>query len=199
MLCVSNCAPQLPFGVNGANCGDLPEGLEGGISYLIASKCSVKFDPLVNPITDWESWKVFAENREIMLSPILRSGDKPETETTTERVATCFPETITSETHLINFQALVSDTENLTDYDFWDTLKTKLSGYNIGWIGCDGLIYVNGNMPGFKTTGNVSEVIPENNDNLKFFQGQLRFKHKGLIKPIKVDNFFDAFLNAPIS
>jgi hypothetical protein len=198
MLCLSNCAPSLPNGVQGANCGDI-ETREGGISYLIASKCSVKFDPNVNPITDWESWKAFADNRDIMLSPVLRSGEKPETETTTERVKTCYPETTTSETHIINFQSVVADLQNLSDYDFWSTLKDNLTGYNIGWVGCDGLVYTNGNVPGFKMFGNVSEIIPENNDSLKFFGGSFRFKHKGIIKPVKVDNFFDAFEAAPIS
>lgn len=198
MLCVSNCAPTLPNGVQGANCGDI-ETREGGISYLIAAKCTVSFDPLVNPITDWTSWQAFANNRDIMLSPLLRSGDKPETETTTERVATCLPETITAETHVINFQSVVADLDNLTDYDFWGKLKDDLSGYNIGWVGCDGLVYVNGNIPGFKCSGNVSEIIPENNDSLKYFGGQIKFKHKGLIKPVKVTNFMDAFENAPIS
>lgn len=198
MLCVSNCEIDLPISPEGANCGDI-ETREGGISHLIAAKCTIQFDPLVNPITDWESWQTFVNNRDIMLSPILRSGDKPETETTTERVATCLPETVTSETHLINFQSVLADLENLSDYDFWARLKEKLSGYNIGWVGCDGLVYVNGNIPGFKMSGNVSEVIPENNETLKYFMGQLRFKYKGLLKPVKIVNFMEAFANQPIS
>jgi len=198
MLCISNCAPTLPIAVEGANCGEI-NTREGGISHLFIAKCSVKFDPDVNPITDWESWKAFADNREIMLSPILRSGDKPETETTEERVATCNPPTVISETHLINIQSVLADTDNLTDYDFWGKLKTDLKGYNIGWVGCDGLVYTNGNIPGFQMSGNISEIIPENNEALKYFMGQLKFKYKGLLKPNKIVNFFDAFLTAPVS
>jgi len=198
MLCISNCAPALPFSVVGSNCGDI-DTREGGISYLIAAKCSVAFNPAVNPITDWESWEALVNNRSIMLSPPLSSGDKPETETASERVSTCNPETVTSETHLINFQSKFADLVNLTDYDFWGTIKENLQAYNIGWLGCDGLVYVNGNIPGYRMFGNVSEVIPENNEALKYFMGQLKFKYKGLIKPTRIENFMAAFANQPIS
>lgn len=76
MLCISDCIKDLPVNIE-ALCEVSTR--EGGINRLIVAQCDMKFSA-ENPVTDWEVWKTFQEAGKVMLSPVLSSGEKPETE-----------------------------------------------------------------------------------------------------------------------
>lgn len=200
LLCVSNCVKGLPINIEQL-CE--PGIRNGSIKHLIVATCDVEFTT-GNPVTDWEEWKSFADNRKIMLSPALREAEKPETEATDELQIGCGTPIVIQEQHILTGQSAIADNENLYDFDFWSELKKNLSKYRIGWVDCNGLVYINhrgGNnyLPGFDMTGQINHIIPADNNTLQYFMYNLTFKLKGIVKPLNIVNFEEAFKNAPIS
>lgn len=195
MTCISQCIPELPEAIQ-MLCDE--DFRLGGLQYLIASKCNFKFDPDVNPITDWESWKTAVENRDVLISPALFTGEKPETEKTQEKIKVCGEERTTSQTHLFNGVSKLFDVNNKV-FDFWDEIERNQRYYRFGWLDCNERVYADANYPGYKGSLVVDHIIPATNDETQSFNFTLRIKKRGILKPTNIPNIEEAFENMPVS
>jgi hypothetical protein len=191
-ICISPCIADLPQSL-AAVCKE--EGRPSGINHLIIAQCDVKFVEGENPVTDVQSWKDFVDAGKIMLSPLLAEGEKPEPDNQTQRISACRPEIVINQTHSVTGHSIIADAENLDDFKFWNELGENLSSYLIGWLGCDGLVYGdwNNDKPGFIMSGLPSHVKATTNDEDDMFMFNFEFKKKGIVVPVKVDNFLTAF------
>lgn len=202
-LCISDCSAATPLSFDDCNV----QTREGGIPRLLFFSCDWQFNGTVDidgtptaigPITDIEAWQIGVANRKISRSPI-GYGEKPESSFTTERLAACLPEGIATETHALNFISKAFDNDNNLDCAYWQTIRDAYLQYKIAYQDCTGRVYVKStSIPGFDFIPVAwSHVIPNNNDELQFFQANVEFKYQGVICPILIPNFDQAF-NVPI-
>jgi hypothetical protein len=202
-LCISDCAIPTPLSFDECNV----QTRVGGIPRLIFFACDWRFDGTVKidgedvevgPITDIAAWQLGVANRKISRTPI-GYGEKPETSTTTERIAACLPEAIATETHVLNFISKAFDNDNSLDCVYFNQIRLEYLQYRIGWVDCTGRVYVgNPASPGFAfVPTSWAHIIPDNNDELQFYQANSEFKFQGIVCPIVVPNFDQAF-NVPV-
>lgn len=208
-LCSSSCgnnaeAPRFPTGCD-------VEQRKGGIPNLIFISCNVRFAgdgetsiPLTTPtgstinvgkITDYTSWALLVQNNMVRISP-EGLGDKPESSYTLERVSSCKPEQIASETHVVNFQSKQVDGDNFYDRTYWQQVRTQFNKYRLLYIDCNGIIYWTGDPedPGFEFTPTVlGYIMPQigQTDNA-YYQANLSFVYSGIPAMILVANIMEA-------
>jgi len=174
MSFLSDCTPNLPINYQ-QSCNVVTR--TSGIKFLIFFKNGVTFDESTDPITDWENWQTKVANGDIIITPELATGEHPETDDTTEPISTCGTDAVVNETHSINGTVKKLDADE-KDFTFFNTLKTNLYNYNVGWIGCDGLVYVGSNTsPGFTPNGKINHVQDENDGTFQRYVLNLTFKY----------------------
>lgn len=198
LLTISCASENLPNAYYACN----PGKRKGSIDRLIIAKKNVEFDPNVNPFTDWESWKAFADNRDIMISPRLVSAEKPDTETTDELIIGCGTPEVIDEVHTITGQSKLFDNVDDQDFDFWAGIKDNQADYIFGWVDCNGRVYFDwlNNKPGFEMQGSgVKHIIPAERTASQYYMFTFTWSYLGLVKGHKIVNFDQAFKNAPVS
>lgn len=186
-LCPSPCVKPLTANPLGNLCDD-NNIRTAGIKHLIAATCDVE----IEVPTDYTEWKTFADEGKILLSPKLLA-EKPETDDSTLVVDSCGSEVVIQETHTLSGTSSYFTDENEDIFNFWADLKKNLQSYRIGWIDCNDRIYINGKIPGFRMTGKINHIVPPENTERQHFLFNLQFKSKEIIKPITVEDFYDAF------
>lgn len=203
-LCSSSCNAAVPRWSGGCNIVKR----DGGISNLIFISCNFRFastgyvtvvDPLgvsfsVGVITDWHSWAAGVQHNMIRPSPV-GIGEKPESTFTLAKFASCLPEEIESETHLVNFQSFDTDPVNYYDRTYWNTIRTNYIKYHLMYLGCNDLVHYTGDVtdPGFAFTPTVlGYVKPPAQENKDFYQANLSFLYSGIPAMINVVNLDEA-------
>lgn len=210
MLCSSSCGggsavPRFPTGC-------VLETRKGGIPNLIFMSCNVRFAgdgetsvSLTTPtgstiqvgkITDYTSWAILVQNNMVRISP-EGLGDKPESTYTQQRLSSCRPEQIASETHTINFQSYQVDTDNFSDRTYWNQVRRNFDKYRLVYIDCNGIIYYSDDVedPGFEFVPTaLGYVIPQvgETDNA-YYQANLSFVYEGIPAMVEVPNINEAF------
>jgi hypothetical protein len=203
MPLISSCSSSLPIGVADDCQSDVAVG---GFNRLIIATPDVEFDSSSNPITDYTNWKTFADNRKIMISPLLANGEHPEPEVNTTRKNACGTDVAFNKTHTFQGYSNYVDATNRSEWDFWNELDQKYANLLIGIVGCDGYLYLpyveSGiSKPGFSNIGGngVSLMKPTTADEESRYMFNFTFKYSNLLPLVKVDNFLDAFAESPIS
>lgn len=202
MICSYTCSTATPHWSAGA-CNI--ETREGGIPYLIFFACNFKFNASVmsenglitiGAITDYTSWEEGVHNRLISRTP-EGLGEKPLGSFTTQRLSSCSPEAIASETQNLSFVSYDTDSTSFTDRTYWNNIRTNYGKFRLAWQDCNGYVHYSGNVadPGFVFVPTaLGYVIPQTNDENSFYQADLSFKYSGLPTIINVANINDAFV-----
>lgn len=207
-LCSPSCgnsteAPRFPAGC-------LFETRKGGIPNFIFLNCTARFagdgettvtltDPngvnfQVGKITDSTSWAALVQHGMARLSP-EGIGEKPESTYTTQRLSSCRPEEIASETHAINLQSFQMDEDNFYDHTYWKKVRTNYSKYRVVYWDCAKNLYYSGDVedPGFEfSPTRLGYTIPNNNNENAFYQANLSFIHEGDPTPIFIPGLPEA-------
>ncbi len=108
-----------------------------GHDQFIAFKCGIEFKDILD-VTEWQD-KI--KNNEIIVSPGFGDFELGETSTTifTDGCGVDYPEY--SETPWTFMTPSTSD--DYSDEDFWYTFKKAAAGYTIGYLNCEGMLYLN--------------------------------------------------------
>lgn len=150
----------------------------------------------VGKITDYTSWALLVQNNMVRISP-EGLGDKPESTYTQQRLSSCRPEQIASETHTINFQSYQVDTVNFSDRTYWNTVRNNFDKYRLVYIDCNGIIYYSDDVedPGFEFVPTaLGYVMPQiGQTDSAYYQANLSFVYEGIPAMVEVPNIDEAF------
>lgn len=210
MLCSSSCGnnaavPRFPTGC-------IFEKRKGGIPNLIFLSCNARFATeaedyitltdsdgvsfSVGTITDPTSWSALVQHDMVRISP-EGIGEKPASSYTQERVSSCRPEEIASETHTLTFQSKQVDNDNFYDRTYWQTVRTNFNKYRVLYWDCNQNLFWTGDPedPAFEfVPTELGYVIPPigQTDNA-FYQANLSFVYEGIPAIINVPGIEEAF------
>ena len=142
-----------------------------GIDRLIFANCAFAFNDTIDLSTlggvgsiaigtanDPQSWVDAVNSKLIYITP-RGLGEKPGTEKAKKKRFSCEPETTIAKTHVINFETDIIDsvldatTLTYSDFETWEKIDLSNSFYRVGWIGCDGLIYMDVDVEEAFSTG----------------------------------------------
>lgn len=206
-LCSSSCNAAVPRFPTGCTF----EKRAGGIPNLLFLSCNARFAAAnqtsvsvttptgsiisVGRITDYLSWALLVQNNMVRTSPV-GLGEKPESTFTNQRFASCLPEEISSETHIINFQSYQMDNDNYYDRTYWQNVRTNFTKFRLMYLDCNDVIYYTGDPtdPGFEfVPTSLGYIIPQVGQTDKaFYQANLSFVYEGIPAPIEVANIMTA-------
>lgn len=173
-ICASKCSERPPKPLAG---GCNPSQRPGGISYIIFADCSLVF----NDINDPAEWcKYVTEGR--IVSTLKVMGDKPKGSATKKKTNSCEPETVTGYENTLNFKDYNADDVDFTDIDFYNTLKTRSSKFQFGFMSCDGLFY--GFINSFSI--DIDQVIEDDSKGSSYIDGIISWNSFTMLKPTLV-------------
>lgn len=134
MDCLINCTGDIPARYDIDNCA--PVFRKFGYNGFVAFKCGLEFTDMLDT-TEWET-KITAGD--IILSPSFGTFTLGETSTTTipGGCGEEYPEF--SETPWTFTTPSTSD--DYTDEDFWYFFSRYANGYTMGYLNCDGRLYL---------------------------------------------------------
>lgn len=203
-LCSSSCGnnaavPRFPTGC-------VFDKRKGGIPNLIFISCNFRFAGAgettvtitapdgstfqVGKITDHASWAAGVQHDMIRISP-EGLGEKPQSTFTQQRVSSCRPEEIASETHVINFQSYQVDNDNFWDREYWNQVRTQFNKFRLLYWDCNENVFYSGDVtdPGFEfvPTAGPGYIIPQigQTDNA-YYEANLSFVYEGIPAIISV-------------
>lgn len=210
MLCATDCISNGAVPRWGNGCGNIQQRA-GGISSLLFFACNMRFATvaegsisLTTPtgttismglITDYTSWALAVQNNMIRPSP-LGIGEKPASSFETEKLTSCRPAAISSETHVINFKSFDTDPDNFYDVAYWNRIRREYGKFRFVYKDCGGIVYYTGDVedPGFEftPTSGPGYIIPPGVETNSYWEANLSFLFDGNPDMIEVVNLSEA-------
>lgn len=181
-LCSTNCAITPPVPVQPCFVDTRP----GGVSRLFFAACDV----MINDLTSQNDWCAYINAGKIVMSPKIL-GEKPKGSATKKRIDSCAPERTTGFQRQINFQDHNADDVNFSDFDFWNEIQLNSEKYQVGFQTCDGLFF--GFIADF--TIEVDPVIPNNKNEIAFWDGSIMWDGIAMPKPVALPNLVSWFID----
>jgi hypothetical protein len=153
----------------------------GGIKRIWIINCSYEF----GDIGDRNEWETAISNGDIVGSGLIL-GQKAKGSFTKKRIASCQPEGVVGAEKQITFQDYNHSGTlqgNCLVYNFWNTLLTTPSNYQLAYETCDGYVY--GVITDFQIE--IDEVIEDNNTGSTYFDGTILWNDIEMICPVAVN------------
>jgi len=180
MGCLDACAPSLTPLVLGT-CTQ--QFLKGGIRALAFLKCNASFDDVSGGITDVQAWEDLVLSSDLVFTGSL-IGSKPKGSATKLRTQSCAPEVVTARVQTLSFRDFNADLDNLTQYDFWNSIQNNYSTLQLLYITCEGYVY--GPFDNGSWSIDVDDVRNETSEEPVFMDGSISISKLTLTKPVLV-------------
>ena len=167
-ICLPNCTIFAP---RRDNCKTYIR--PGGVNRLIFIACSVKLEHMDDPEELKKELCFYAKQGLLTISsPIF--GSKPKANFIKRQIDSCMPEEVTGVQRQIDFQDYLADSENFSDYTYWEQISENYRLFQMGFVTCEGLLY------GFldRWTIEVDQVIEQNQAEGSYWDGTISWYGK---------------------
>lgn len=155
LLCILDCVDEIPARYDQGLCA--PVFRKHGFSGWVAFKCGLAFTDFF----DTAEWETKIEAQDIIVSPSFGTFTPGATTTSTIQggCGEVYPEfSVTAWTY-----TTPSTKADYTDEDFWYLFNRNANGYTLGYINCDGMLYLNDTTASLVkawTTGDLAITNP---------------------------------------